>query len=832
MKALEKDRARRYETANGLARDIDRFLKDEAVEACPPTLGYRVRKLYRKNRAAAGVAAAFVLLLTLAATTATVLAVRARSAELLAARRLHLAEANRREAEQQRAIAEAARRKAESERQRAEQEKQSAQAVRDFLQTDLLQQAAPLHQAELRRLQGGDYAVQHDPTIRELLDRAAARLAPDRIEARFPGMPVVQADVLTTVGETYVSLLEDARGKEMLERAVAKYRSALGDAHPTTIEARQWLAMALFWTGREAEGLPLMEAVCADRIRVQGANHPDTFASREYLGAMYISARRKDVIPYLRRLRDDALRQFGPDGFHTLYASHDLGEALLQAGRAAEALPILEAMKATDVVSQIALDHPYAIRGHGTLARAYIDTGQPEKAVEILRPFYEQLTGRPDASPGSVFEVSVNLYRALRRAGRQREALGVMERALALAAKIGRAHSPSTWPMRHELAWIEMGDGRPEAALARFRQNLAASNTPERKATTLEAIHQCLDRLERHDEALVEIRGALAVLLEEHGQDHRSWRTGVIRTRTGQTLVKLSRHAEAEPLLIAGYDDLVNHLGDMADWDKGVADRARTSILGVFQATKAPEKVRPWAEALVSRLEASLRTLREAPATPPRIHAECVRVLGLAYVDAGRVDDAAQLYSETLRQLGSRGWDGAPDLVPALRSLRAAVFNAGREDLSVSMLQATIDTLSQRPDAPRDLLAHEYFSMGFQHLNRARRHAEAVAPLRQAVETLASVDPDHWNVTKYRLFLGEALLRGKHYAEAEPVLLTAFDEAVQRIARAPAWERHFPGTIAGFLAELYTATGRPDEAARWQAEQARQPGRPAPPAPR
>ena len=45
MKALEKDRNRRYETANGLARDINRYLNDEPVEACPPGTGYRLRKL-------------------------------------------------------------------------------------------------------------------------------------------------------------------------------------------------------------------------------------------------------------------------------------------------------------------------------------------------------------------------------------------------------------------------------------------------------------------------------------------------------------------------------------------------------------------------------------------------------------------------------------------------------------------------------------------------------------------------------------------------------------------------------------------------------------------
>src|SRR3954452_22788300 len=51
MKALEKDRNRRYETANGFAMDVQRYLADEPVQACPPSAGYRLRKFWRRNRA-------------------------------------------------------------------------------------------------------------------------------------------------------------------------------------------------------------------------------------------------------------------------------------------------------------------------------------------------------------------------------------------------------------------------------------------------------------------------------------------------------------------------------------------------------------------------------------------------------------------------------------------------------------------------------------------------------------------------------------------------------------------------------------------------------------
>jgi eukaryotic-like serine/threonine-protein kinase len=84
MKALEKDRTRRYETANGLARDVQRHLSDEPVEACPPSATYRLRKFAKKNRAALTTAAALALLLVAGVGVSTWQAVRATRAEVVA----------------------------------------------------------------------------------------------------------------------------------------------------------------------------------------------------------------------------------------------------------------------------------------------------------------------------------------------------------------------------------------------------------------------------------------------------------------------------------------------------------------------------------------------------------------------------------------------------------------------------------------------------------------------------------------------------------------------------------------------------------------------------
>jgi tetratricopeptide (TPR) repeat protein len=129
MKCLEKDRSRRYETANALARDLERYLADESVEACPPSAGYRLRKLVGKHRAVLATAAMIAGLLVAAAAISAWQAVRATRAE--------------EEAEAQRDAALAAKQRARRseelarrERDRAEASfRQARDAVRDLFTT-------------------------------------------------------------------------------------------------------------------------------------------------------------------------------------------------------------------------------------------------------------------------------------------------------------------------------------------------------------------------------------------------------------------------------------------------------------------------------------------------------------------------------------------------------------------------------------------------------------------------------------------------------------------------------------------------------------------------
>ncbi|MEZ6076964.1 MAG: protein kinase [Pirellulaceae bacterium] len=119
MKAIEKERSRRYETANGLADDLRRYLNDEPVEACPPSTAYKFRKFARRNRPAivtSVVVAAALVLGTLGATWQSILATRAHR---LADSAFQAESTHRRNAEQQRDRARKAEERAQNESSRA-----------------------------------------------------------------------------------------------------------------------------------------------------------------------------------------------------------------------------------------------------------------------------------------------------------------------------------------------------------------------------------------------------------------------------------------------------------------------------------------------------------------------------------------------------------------------------------------------------------------------------------------------------------------------------------------------------------------------------------------
>ncbi len=188
MKALEKDRTRRYETASSLARDVQRYLRDEPVEACPPSLRYRLGKLLRRRRGPA-IAAALVLLAVLGGIVGT-------SWGLVRARRaLQTAEQARQAESDQRRIAQAKEQDAEVEKSKAlaaAEEEKMAKGVavkaqeaevgeRKKAEAERDAKDKALERAEgLRLTAQSSVELRTDPSLGLLLAIEAARIAPSK----------------------------------------------------------------------------------------------------------------------------------------------------------------------------------------------------------------------------------------------------------------------------------------------------------------------------------------------------------------------------------------------------------------------------------------------------------------------------------------------------------------------------------------------------------------------------------------------------------------------------------------------------------------------------
>jgi serine/threonine protein kinase len=182
MKCLEKDRARRYETANGLARDLERHLNNEPVVAGPPGRLYRFQKLVRRNRATAIAAGLITLVLVLGVVISTWQAVRATRAEQQARR----AQANEALERQKAQNAQASETK---ERQKAQTEAAKSRQVAQFLE-DMLEGVGP------------SKALGRDTTmLKEILDRTA-----ERVGRELTNQAEVEIEIRDRLATTYQEL--------------------------------------------------------------------------------------------------------------------------------------------------------------------------------------------------------------------------------------------------------------------------------------------------------------------------------------------------------------------------------------------------------------------------------------------------------------------------------------------------------------------------------------------------------------------------------------------------------------------------------------------------
>jgi serine/threonine protein kinase len=216
MKCLEKDRTRRYESASGLARDVERFLSDEAVEAGPPTASYRLRKFLRRNKGK--VLAATLLLLTLVAglTGTTLALIRAVAAEADAK---HDADrANR------------------------------AEELAKFRLSEVIEQRAKIAAAEKQvRDEADSYTgalAFMQMTVGKKDQKTALDAMSKDLEGSQGGSPLTRAAVHELIATSYAALQDWHSAEPHLERAYELRKQHLGVDHRDTIRILQQLGIA------------------------------------------------------------------------------------------------------------------------------------------------------------------------------------------------------------------------------------------------------------------------------------------------------------------------------------------------------------------------------------------------------------------------------------------------------------------------------------------------------------------------------------------------------------------------------------------------------------
>lgn len=285
LKALEKERTRRYASASDLAADIGRYLRNEPVLAHRARAGYRARKYVRRHRAAVAFAAVIGLLLAAAAV-----------AQTLELRRTRL------------------------ERDRANRERERASRVTEFM-------------TGMFKLSDPSAARGNDVKAREILDKASRD-----IETGLTEDQELRAQMMEAMGNVYGNLGLYAKADSLFVNALGIRQRVLGERNPDTLQSMYDLAGVLRAESRNPEAEKLARETLDTRLQVLGPENRDTVLSRTRLGTILnFEGRYPEAEKMHREALDIARRVYGPQDALSRSASGDLAIDLAEEGKYPEA---------------------------------------------------------------------------------------------------------------------------------------------------------------------------------------------------------------------------------------------------------------------------------------------------------------------------------------------------------------------------------------------------------------------------------------------------------------------------------------------------------------
>ena len=429
LKAMRKDRTRRYRSASELADDIRNYLNGLPLIAGPESRTYRLKKFVSRNRMLVISAAAMLVVLVAAVFVSTAFAIK--------------------EAQ--------ARAEALASGYEAERQAQISQAVSDFLRDDLLASVDP-------------YIAQgREVTVRSFLDAAS-----EKLEGKFEAEPLVEASIRHTLGNTYRNIGDFDSAQEHLELAQKIRIEKLGEKHVDTLSTMDGLARVYWRQGRYDEAQLLFTRTVEGRRQVLGAEDPETLFSMNGLAVLYFSQGRYDEAESLyEKMLAINRALLGEQDVSTLLFMGNLATVYRFQGRYEEAEPLYE--KAIEHERQVlGAEHPDALYSVNGLAMLYIAQGLYDKAEPLLLDVLEIGSLVLGAEHPDVL-VSMNGLAILRTAqGRYDDAEQLLADALDMGTLTLGAEHPSTLASLDSLARLYKEKTLYEESESLFESTLEA----------------------------------------------------------------------------------------------------------------------------------------------------------------------------------------------------------------------------------------------------------------------------------------------------------------------------------------------------------------------
>jgi eukaryotic-like serine/threonine-protein kinase len=467
MKALEKDRARRYGSPAELAADIGHYLRNEPVLAHPPSAGYRASKFVRRHRFGVVAAASTVLLLIVFA-----------AAMAIQARRIA------------------------RERDRANRQMEAEQRVADFM-TNMFKVSDP---SEARG---------NSITAREILDKASKDIGNELTRD-----PKLQAQMLAVMGRVYRELGLYSRAESLLERALEIRTRDLGSENPETLKYATDLAWTLMQEGQYADAEKIDRQALDTSRHALGPEHPITislmidltylryeqgqYPEAEKIGQETVSASRRVLGPedpntlaamgnlasvlsregryaesekINREILDIRRRVRGPENPETLISMNNLATDLEEEGQYVEAEKINR--ETLDIRRRVlGPEHPLTLTSMSNLADVLGDDGQYAEAEKIDRETLEIRSRVLGPEHPDTLTSMDNLAYVLYHEDHDAEAEKLAKQAADTRRRVLGPDHPETALSTYTLACIALRRGQRDRALSMLRQSVEHGLAP------------------------------------------------------------------------------------------------------------------------------------------------------------------------------------------------------------------------------------------------------------------------------------------------------------------------------------------------------------------